>query len=234
MGHQSRPAHATGMPKSPSGDAPEDFSTYGTSDLENPPLLLAGWKSLFDVWKKAGHINTTDYTVKYLSGITVHGGYYVRDKRIPDTMNIDGTEHPYDVFLFAHELVELGIMKWVGDEKSRILIECDMTGKPQHISDMSSVSYLVAHQVAEAVENALVRAAGLDLQKYNAWMQNAIDWLQEQPLEKSPTGITLAPMKDCHDEDTLNEIVKTGGPVSMMMLPPGVDGGETDAPYLGE
>ena len=232
--HPSRPCHATGMPKSPSGDRPEDYAAYGSTDLENPPLLLKGWQDLFTMWKTAGFIITDKYTIKYTAGMSINGYEYYRDKRLPATMNIDGREFEYDLPFFAHELTELSMAKWIGERKSHILIASEKDGKNQGISNIYGVPYLVAHQQAETIENALVRASGIDLKKYTDQCQEWVDWLLEQPLERSPVGLSLYPYKDAHDYDTLNEIVKTGGPVSAMMLPVGVEGGETDAPYLGD
>ena len=234
MGHPSRPCHSTGMPRSPSGDKPDDYSLYGSTDLENQPLLLKGWTDLYQMWKRGGFIITDRFTIKYAAGISYNGYQYFRDKRLPKVMTIDGKDIEYDLFWFCHELTELGMAKWMGTLKDHVLIASDLEGHPQHHSNMGTIPYLVAHQQAETVENALVKASGIDLDKYNAQCQVWVDWLVQQPLEKSPSGLSLYPYRDAKDYDTLNEIVATGGPVSAMMLPVGVEGGETDAPWNGD
>lgn len=128
--HPSRPCHATGMPKSPSGDRPENYELYGSTDLENPALLLKGWQDLFDIWKRAGQIITDKYTIKYGGGISYHGTYYYRDRRLPATMEFNGKQVEYDLFWFCHELTELSMARWVGQCKDEALIASDERGTP--------------------------------------------------------------------------------------------------------
>jgi hypothetical protein len=222
------------MPRSPTGDKPENYDLYGTTDLENPALLLKGWQDLFEIWRKAGNIITTKYTIKYGAGISYHGDYYYRDKRLPDVMVIDGKPFAYDLAWFVHELTELSMARWVGGLKDRILIASAEQGKPQHISSMATVCYMVAHQQAETIENTIVRQSGVDLNKYNDQCQQWVDWLQDQPLEISPAGLSLYPYRDAGDWDVLAEIVSTGGPESQALLPTGVEGGIGDAPWNGD
>jgi hypothetical protein len=93
------------------------------------------------------------------------------------------------------------------------------------------VEYPIAHQFAETIENACVRASGIDMDEYVTRCDQWIDWLGEQPLIRSPQGLILYPYEDSEATDVMTEIVKTGGPESEMNLPAGVKGGSSGNPF---
>jgi hypothetical protein len=230
MGHPSK--HIPAFGQLHGANKIEDYSEFVDTDHETPALLVKGLHDLYMIWKNAGRIITDKFTIKYAAGMSPDSRLYYRDSRLPPTFKLGGKDVEYDFFFWIHELVETQFAYSVGRLKDSILIDqADLRNKSENITPLAGVNYAVAHQLAETIENAVVRGMGIDLAEYVSECDKWINWLSEQPLIKSPVGLSLYPIEDSGDLDLMHEIVATGGPESEFALPPGVRGGESGHPF---
>lgn len=232
MGHSAKP-HGT-FAKDPD----EDYSEYGDDVHMNDALFVKGYRDLYELWKAAGAIIVDQFDVKYAAGISNQGLCYYRDRSLPATMDVltlDGSTVAveYDLLWWLHETTEWSIAVIMGEHKDILIgqIARMNLSSPYTIGPVSRIHYRVAHQAAEALEERLVQAMGLDVEDYVRACDQMIAQAGSADLTLSPRDLDLYPYEDEGDMPALNEIAKTGGPASYMLYQPGIQGGSDGRPF---
>lgn len=139
----------------------------------------------------------------------------------------------YDFLFFIHELFEQSCAEGVGRVKK---IMCNRIYARTRdikylIGDVVRIHYRVAHQVAEALEFAIIDALGIDRQSYDDACKALIDQSEAQTLLLSPGNLDLYPYEDEKDIDALRQIVDSGGPESELLREVGQAPGDSGKPY---
>jgi hypothetical protein len=73
--------------------------------------------------------------------------------------------------------------------------------------DQLGLHYLHAHQIATRVEEAAVRAAGVDWREYDRFVQKNVKCIGDERLSKIPDDLDTKPYRDEHDEDLLRRML---------------------------
>lgn len=193
------------------------------SDHNDPQELYDGLLAMFKIWESAKRIDTSK-TIKYAAGISAMSLRYYRDARLDPVLVINGKDIAYDFFWWVHETTEQRFIRSEGERIKTIMAEMGQMDAPQ-------LHYQVAHQVAQELEYALVRQAGIDEDAYTEACDRFIAFCAKRPLESSPFDLDLYPYEDEEDMPVLEEIRATGGPESYMLLPVGEHGGNDGKPF---
>jgi len=209
-----------------------------------------------------------DWDIPYAGGITVCGGTFLMDRSIPRWFYDDGSSAyvPTDTstdpsgkpcnflprFWMPHEDHEYSNIIEAGSRRRRFISEMYMkTGDRKWvIGSDGHFNYEPSHQMAESVEEKLVVALGLDLEKYTNMCDGLIEIAFFKDVTSCPANLFLAPYEDpgqCGhvvegsqedehgkpDLDTLKKIAAAGGPKSYMLYGVGERGGHDGAPFWG-
>jgi hypothetical protein len=226
MGH----SHNIKIP--PGGVGGGDYSQFGDDVHENDALFIQAMWDTYQMWKVHGRIITDLYTIKYAAGISHDGLYYFRDNRLDSVMTFGKRDLEYDFLWFTHELIEREMAQGIGEKKEIILTAAGVLnpGSNDDKVDMGRIHYRAAHQLAEVVENRIAVILGFDLDAYTKKCDQFIKYCDSRPLILSPASLDLYPYYDEMDLDTLDEIVKSGGPICDLILPRGVSSAQSGKP----
>lgn len=116
------------------------------------------------------------YDIPYLAGYSKDASVLYIDKTMPKTYKDgNGKSHDIDRFLIIHEAVEKSII------------------------DTWKLDYKMAHQMALRIEEAAVKAAGLDWKEYDSFMQKWIKKADSKEIKKVPANLDLTPYEDEKD-----------------------------------
>jgi hypothetical protein len=115
------------------------------------------------------------YDIPYLAGYSTDGRVIFIDRHMPKRWVWHRRSIPTDPFLIVHEAVEKSLIQLLG------------------------LHYLHAHQIALRAEQAAVRAAGLQWQAYDDFMQQYIKAIGDERLKRVPDNLDLTPYRDSHD-----------------------------------
>lgn len=126
-----------------------------------------------------------DYHIPYVAGYSKDGKTLYIDKRMPDgyeaeSGKLKGQWVPTDRFLMLHEAVE------------KILL------------DRLKV-YQLCHQIALRVEEAVVKADGVDWDEYNDFMAHWIEVIEDEGYTDLPPDLDETPYLD-EDDAKLGEV----------------------------
>jgi hypothetical protein len=122
------------------------------------------------------------HDVPYLAGYSQDGKTIYIDRHMPPALRYQGRDVDTDRFLILHEEVEKTLIDQLG------------------------LHYLHAHQIATRVEEAAVRAAGLQWRAYDRFMQKYVKHIGDERLTKIPDDLDLKPYRDEHDYDLLKRM----------------------------
>jgi hypothetical protein len=106
---------------------------------------------------------------------------------MPRSFSWRGRRVHTDRFLILHEMVEKTLL------------------------DQLHLHYLNAHQVALRIEQAAVRACGINWYDYNRFTKSQEKAIDEELLERVPRSLDLTPYRDEHDFSKLKRLVRVSG-----------------------
>lgn len=232
MGHPCKPHGAFAK------DPNEDYSEYGDDVHMNDALFVKGYRDLFELWKAAGAVVTDRFDVLYAAGISNQGLCYYRDRSLPatvDVLAVDGSTVAveYDLLWWVHETVEWAEAVIMGRHKDVLIGQIALRdpSSPYTVGPVSRIHYRVAHQLAEAAEERLAQAMGLDVDDYVRACDEMIKQAGDAELSVSPRDLDLYPYEDECDMDALQAIADSGGPASYLLYETGVQGGSDGRPF---
>jgi hypothetical protein len=112
------------------------------------------------------------YDIPYIAGYSKDGRTVFIDRHLPRSFVYKGRRIATDRFIATHEIVE------------KVLL------------DQLKLHYLHAHQIALRVEEAAVRAAGVDWHDYNAFTKGYEKEIGSERLQRVPRALDLTPYED--------------------------------------
>ena len=213
----------------PGGAPSGDYSHFPETDNEDDGLFLNVMWDIYQIFKSNGRCITDLYTIKYAAGISRDGDWYFRDMRLDPVMVIDGRELEYDFPWCIHECIEREVAQGIGSTRQTILTTASARnpGAVLRGVTMDRIPYRGAHQIAEMLENKIITLLGYDLAAYTGKCATFAKYCADRPLEVSPDSLDLYSYEDSLDLAALDEIAKTGGPVSEITLPRGQSAAST-------
>jgi hypothetical protein len=125
------------------------------------------------------------HAIPYHAGYSLDGKTIYIDRHMPKSFNSGSREIETDRFLILHEEVEKTLMDQLG------------------------LHYLHAHQIATRAEEAAVRAAGVEWNAYDRFMQQFVQRIGDERLTKVPKDLDLKPYRDEHDSDLLRRMLRS-------------------------
>jgi len=125
------------------------------------------------------------YDIPYLAGYSRDGHVIFIDRHMPKRFVWRRQSIATDPFLIVHEAVEKSLIQLLG------------------------LHYLHAHQIALRAEQAAVRAAGIEWQAYDDFMQQYIKVIGDESLKRVPDNLDLTPYRDSHDAAELRRMRRT-------------------------
>lgn len=125
-----------------------------------------------------------DHDIPYLAGYSKDGSIIYIDRHMPTGFRRKGRTIETDRFLILHEEVE----------KTMI--------------DQLNLHYLHAHQIAARVEQAAVRACGINWRDYDDFMQTNVKHIGDERLTKVPADLDQKPYRDEHDTELLERMAR--------------------------
>lgn len=125
-----------------------------------------------------------DHDIPYLAGYSLDGTIIYIDRHMPAAFQYRGRTVETDRFLILHEEVE----------KTMI--------------DQLNLHYLHAHQIAARVEQAAVRACGINWRDYDEFMQTNVKHIGDERLTKVPADLDQKPYRDEHDFELLERMAQ--------------------------
>jgi hypothetical protein len=125
------------------------------------------------------------HDIPYLAGYSFDGKTIYIDRHMPKSFKFRSRTIETDRFLILHEEVEKTLIDQLG------------------------LHYLHAHQIATRAEEAAVRAAGVEWQAYDRFMQKYVKRIGDERLKKVPKDLDLKPYRDEHDDDLLRRMLKS-------------------------
>jgi len=125
------------------------------------------------------------HDIPYLAGYSLDGKTIYIDRHMPKSFKLRGRTIEIDRFLILHEEVEKTLIDQLG------------------------LHYLHAHQIATRAEEAAVRAAGIEWEAYDRFMQKYVKHIGDERLTKVPKDLDLKPYRDEHDDDLLLRMLKS-------------------------
>ena len=125
------------------------------------------------------------HDIPYLAGYSLDGKTIYIDRHMPKSFKLRGRTIEIDRFLILHEEVEKTLIDQLG------------------------LHYLHAHQIATRAEEAAVRAAGIEWEAYDRFMQRYVKHIGDERLTKVPKDLDLKPYRDEHDDDLLLRMLKS-------------------------
>src|ERR1700728_4261746 len=123
------------------------------------------------------------HDIPYLAGYSLDGKTIYIDRHMPKSFKFRGRKVETDRFLILHEEVEKTLIDQLG------------------------LHYLHAHQIATRAEEAAVRAAGLEWEAYDRFMQKYVKRVGDERLKKAANDLDLKPYRDEHDDDLLRRML---------------------------
>lgn len=123
------------------------------------------------------------HDIPYIGGYSVDGATIFIDRHMPKSFTYRGRRVETDRFLAAHEIVEKALL------------------------DQLRLHYLHAHQIALRVEQAAVRAAGIEWRPYNRFTKSKEKKIGDEHLVKVPRHLDLTPYRDEHDFQKLRDLI---------------------------
>jgi hypothetical protein len=119
------------------------------------------------------------HDIPYIAGYSRDGATIFIDRHMPHSLVYRAKRVDTDRFLLVHEIVEKALLDQLG------------------------LHYLHAHQIALRIEQAAVRAAGIEWQVYNRFTKSKEKKIGDERLTKVPRDLDLTPYQDEHDFATL-------------------------------
>lgn len=109
------------------------------------------------------------YDVPYLAGYSRDGTCIYLDRRLPRKLHDGGRTIDVWAFVILHETIEKALV------------------------DQLKLAYQDAHQIAQRVEQAVVRAAGFSWRKYERFLLKQVERVSENPQPRLPPDLDLKP-----------------------------------------
>jgi hypothetical protein len=125
------------------------------------------------------------HDIPYLAGYSLDGKTIYIDRHMPKSFKFRSRVVETDRFLILHEEVEKTLIDQLG------------------------LHYLHAHQIATRAEEAAVRAAGVEWEAYDRFMQKYVKHIGDERLKKVPKDLDLKPYRDEHDDELLQRMLKS-------------------------
>lgn len=125
------------------------------------------------------------HDIPYLAGYSLDGKTIYIDRHMPKSFKFRSRVVETDRFLILHEEVEKTMIDQLG------------------------LHYLHAHQIATRAEEAAVRAAGVEWEAYDRFMQKYVKHIGDERLKKVPKDLDLKPYRDEHDDELLQRMLKS-------------------------
>ncbi len=122
------------------------------------------------------------YDIPYIAGYSKSGRRVFIDRHLPKSFVDQGRRVSTDRFLATHEIVEKALLDRLG------------------------LHYLHAHQIALRIEQAAVRAAGVDWHNYNAFTKQYEKAIGDERLSRVPRDLDLTPYRDEDEFDLLKRM----------------------------
>lgn len=122
------------------------------------------------------------YDVPYVAGYSQDGKTIYVDRDLPKTFAYDGKRAEILPFLILHESVEKSIV------------------------DHLKLRYQDAHQLAQRLEQAAIRDAGINWRKYQAFIQAHLKEAEDHPDLHIPPDLDLKPYRDEDDYPLLRKM----------------------------
>lgn len=130
-----------------------------------------------------GRVHTNNrFDVPYLAGYSRDGKTIYLDRRLPKTLRVGRRRMEIWPFVMLHETIEKALV-------ARL-----------------DLAYQDAHQIAQRVEQAAVRAAKFSWQKYQSFLMQEVQRVSENPTPRIPPDLDLEPYKDEQDWKELKEM----------------------------
>lgn len=114
------------------------------------------------------------HDIPYVAGYSTDGKTLFIDKDLPEKIKVDGKTVDVDRYLVMHESVEKALI------------------------DKYDIHYVLAHQIAERAEKALIEADGIDWDEYDRIMNIEIKEIVKQPNTNIPANLDSRPYKELH------------------------------------
>jgi hypothetical protein len=162
----------------PKAIAALDAEVKHWTELVSDPCLLDAVSALL---RRVPPIDRT-YDIPYIAGYSTSGRKVFIDRHLPKTFVDQGRRIFTDRFLATHEIVEKALLDTLG------------------------LHYLHAHQIALRIEQAAVRAAGVDWHNYNAFTKQYEKSIGDERLTRVPRDLDLSPYRDEADFDLLRRM----------------------------
>lgn len=144
-------------------------------------------KTISDAKRKAKIVRINrEYDVPYLAGPSKDGSVVYIDRHVPKGFMDDGRMIRVDRYLAIHECVEQALM--------------DKEGLP-YFNGKSA-----AHKIATDEEMAQVKADGVSLSKYKAFMDKYVKEAGSEDIKYPPKDLFLKPYQDEHDTKDLAKL----------------------------
>ena len=112
------------------------------------------------------------YDVPYVAGYSVDGGTIYVDRDLPKTFSDGKKRSDILPFIILHESVEKSLL------------------------DQLKLDYQQAHQLAQRLEQAAIRDAGINWQKYDAFIQLYLKDAEDRSALRIPPDLDLEPYRD--------------------------------------
>lgn len=125
------------------------------------------------------------HRIPFLAGYSTDGKTIFIDSTMSKSFEYKGRQVKTDAFLIVHEELEKALIDGLGWE------------------------YLGAHRIAIVAERRAVRAAGIEWDDYNRFMQGEIKRIRALPVRDVPLNLDLAPYK--LEPSLLEQMVATRG-----------------------
>jgi hypothetical protein len=126
------------------------------------------------------------YDVPYVAGYSEDGGTIYIDRELPKTFAYDGKRADILPFIILHESVEKSLI--------------------EHLK----LAYQDAHQLAQRLEQAAIRDAGISWRKYDAFIQAHLKKAEDHPGLRIPPDLDLKPYRDEEDYPILRKMQRQG------------------------
>ena len=123
------------------------------------------------------------FDIPYLAGYSRDGRTVYLDRHLPKFLRVGGRRDlQICTYVILHETIEKALV------------------------DQLKLVYQDAHQIAQRVEQAVIRAAKVSWRNYNAFIQKQVDRVLANPSPRLPPDLDLEPYRDEQDWDELRRM----------------------------
>ena len=122
------------------------------------------------------------FDVPYLAGYSRDGKKGYLDRHLPKFLKVGRRRVDVWPFVILHETIEKALV------------------------DQLKLVYQDAHQIAQRVEQAAIRAAGISWRQYNRFIQQQVDRVLENLSPRLPPDLDLEPYRDEQDWEELRRM----------------------------